>query len=260
MENSAAQALIRFGLGRRGEQSPPDDPAAWLRGQLSGPNPGPDGPSLADGFAAFKEDRANRPPPGTPGKVRMLFKGEVDALAAQALTTDTPFRERLVWFWANHFTISLRNGRTAAVAGHYVRTAIRPHVTGRFGDMLLAVMRHPGMLMYLDNVFSAGPNSAFGQKSGRGLNENLARECLELHTLSPAGGYTQDDVTQFAKIISGWSIARDEEDPGFRYRANLHEPGELSMLGKRFPPDEAGGIAALAFLASHPATHRHLAT
>ncbi len=124
----------------------------------------------------------------------------------QLLTTDAPFRERLVWFWANHFTVSIRQGGTNAVIGPYIREAIRPNVTGPFYAMLLAVMRHPAMLMYLDNNNSFGPNSLVGRNQKRGLNENLARECLELHTVSPAAGYTQADVTEFAKILTGWSV------------------------------------------------------
>jgi uncharacterized protein (DUF1800 family) len=260
MDTHTAQALIRFGLGRRASEPLPGDPAAWLRDQIAAPDPGPPGPSLADGFAALKQDRDDPPPPGMPRRAGLLFKGEVTALTTHALTTDLPFRERLVWFWTNHFTVSLRQGRTAATAGDFVRTAIRPHVTGRFGDMLLAVMRHPAMLLYLDNAGSVGPDSPAGLKTGRGLNENLARECLELHTLSPASGYTQADVTSFAKILTGWSVARDPAPPGFLFRPNIHEPGELAVLGRSFPPGEEGGIAALAFLAGHPATHRHLAT
>jgi uncharacterized protein (DUF1800 family) len=260
MDTHTAQALIRFGLGRRGSEPLPSDPAAWLRGQIAAPDPGPPGPSLADGYAALKQDKEDPPPPGTPRRTGLLFKGEVTALVTQALTTDLPFRERLVWFWTNHFTVSLRQGRTAATAGDFVRTAIRPYVTSRFGDMLLAVMRHPAMLLYLDNAASVGPGSPAALKTGRGLNENLARECLELHTLSPASGYTQADVTSFAKIITGWSVARDPEPPGFRFRPNIHEPGELTVMGHSVPPGEEGGIAALALLANHPATHRHLAT
>ncbi len=189
-----------------------------------------------------------------------LFKGEVDALVAYALTTPTPFRERLVWFWANHFTVSLRGGRTAALGGDYVRTAIRPHVTGRFADMLLAVMRHPAMLTYLDNAGSFGPGSPAGLQRNKGLNENLARESLELHTVSPAAGYTQADVTSYARILTGWSVANGEKEPaGFRFRPHMHEPGEQTLMGRIMPAGEEGGVAALALLANHPATHRHLA-
>ena len=260
MDNQAAQALIRFGLGRRGTEPLPADPASWLRGQLAGPDRGPPGPSLADGFAAVIQDREDRGT-GAPRQVGALFKGEVDALVANALATDTPFRERLVWFWANHFTISLRGGRTAALGGDYVRSAIRPNVTGKFADMLLAVMRHPAMLTYLDNAGSFGPNSPAGLKREKGLNENLARESLELHTLSPASGYTQADVTSYARVLTGWSIANGEKEPaGFRFRPQMHEPGEQTVMGRSFPAGEEGGVAALAFLADHPATHRHLAT
>lgn len=261
MDSHAAQALIRFGLGHLGQEPAPADAAAWLRDQLAGADPGPPGPSVADGFAAIREDRENKPEPGTPRAVGTLFKGEVDALAAQALTTATPFRERLVWFWANHFTVSLRGGRTGAFGGDFVRSAVRPNVTGRFYDMLLAVMRHPAMLLYLDNAGSVGPGSPVGQRTGKGLNENLARECMELHTVSPASGYTQADVTNFARILTGWSVANGVKEPaGFRFRPMVHEPGEKTLLGRTMPPGEEGGVAALAFLASHPATYRHLAT
>jgi uncharacterized protein (DUF1800 family) len=262
MDTNAAQALIRFGLGRRGREPLPADPAAWLHGQLAAADPGPAGPTLAEAFAAFREDRADRKAAGgMPGRVRTLFKAEIDALVAYAVATQTPFRERLVWFWANHFTVSLRGGRTGVTGGDFIRTAIRPHVTGRFGDMLLAVMRHPAMLMYLDNAGSIGPNSPYGLQRGRGLNENLARECLELHTVTPASGYTQADVTRFASVLTGWSISNGaQEEAGFRFRPMIHEPGEQGVMGKTFPAGEAGGFAALAFLANHPATHRHLAT
>ena len=261
MDNPAAQALIRFGLGRRGQEPLPGDPAAWLRNQLAGPDRGPDGASVADAFAAIQQDRADPPQPGTPRAVGRLFRAELNALVANALTTPTPFRERLVWFWANHFTVSLRGGRTGALGGNFIRTAIRPNVTGRFADMLLAVMRHPAMLLYLDNAASVGPNSPVGAKTGRGLNENLARECLELHTVSPASGYTQADVTSFARILTGWSVANGvTEAAGFRFRFAIHEPGEQTLLGRSIPSGEEGGVAALAFLANHPATHHHLAT
>ena len=126
--------------------------------------------------------------------------------------------------------------------------------------MLLAVMRHPAMLLYLDNVGSVGPDSPAGQRGKRGLNENLARECLELHTVSPAAGYTQADVTNFARVLTGWSIDLPADPPGFRFRPFAHEPGEQIVMGRRFPPGEEGGVAALHFLADHPATHRFLAT
>ena len=260
MDTLPTQALVRFGLGRRGQEPLPSDPAAWLRQQLMQPDRGltDPRPSTADGLGTLRDDRLNRPPPGE-SRSRALYRAQGAAELANALTTPAPFRERLVWFWTNHFTVSLRRGACAAVAGAFVEEAIRPHVTGRFEDMLIAVMRHPAMLLYLDNAGSVGPDSRAGRHAHRGLNENLARECLELHTVSPASGYTQADVTSFAKILTGWSIDLRADPPGFRYRPAAHEPGEQTVLQQRFPPDEAGGLAALRLLAAHPATHRFLA-
>ena len=293
MDTRTAQALIRFGLGRRGEAAPPADPVAWLHHQLqSGDNTAPAATSTADGLEALRanredrrqrtkeQDRAERPDRpmrgdmqrlpvradnpnrAAPGEfpVRAVFRADAHAALDHALTTDAPFRERLVWFWTNHFTVSARAGAPAAVLGAFVAEAIRPHVTGRFETMLLAVMRHPAMLMYLNNVQSIGPDSPAGQRRHLGLNENLARECMELHTVSPAAGYTQADVTNFARLLTGWSIDLRGDPPGFRFRPFAHEPGPQTVLGRPFPPGEEGGVAALRFLANHPSTHRFLAT
>jgi uncharacterized protein (DUF1800 family) len=261
MDILAAQALTRYGLGRRGAEPLPSDPTEWLIDQIRQPDPTRlnDPPSAAAGLVALREDRATKPPPGE-SRSRALHKAQAAAQMANAITTPAPFRERLVWFWTNHFVISLKRGQCAAVAAAFVEEAIRPHITGRFGDMVLAVMRHPAMLLYLDNATSFGPDSIVGQRSHRGLNENLARECMELHTVSPLAGYTQADVTSFANILTGWSIELKDDPPGFRYRPLAHEPGVQTMMQQQFSPDEAGGLAALAFLANHPATHRFLAT
>ena len=260
MDMPTAVALVRFGLGRRDAEPLPSDPVAWLIAQIRQPDPTRlvDPPTTAKGLAALREDRETTPPPGE-SRVAALFKAQATAQLANAVTTPAPFRERLVWFWTNHFTVSRRQGACAAVAGAFVEEAIRPHVAGRFGDMLLAAMRHPAMLMFLDNAGSAGPDSQAGQKNHRGLNENLARECLELHTVSLSAGYSQADVTAFAKILTGWSVDPKADPPGFRFRPFAHEPGEQTILRHTFPPGEAGGIAALEFLANHPATHRFLA-
>ena len=117
-----------------------------------------DPPSAAAGLVALREDRATKPPPGE-SRSRALYKAQAAAQMANAITTPAPFRERLVWFWTNHFVISLKRRQCAAVAAAFVEEAIRPHVTGRFGDMVLAVMRHPAMLLYLDNANSFGPDS-----------------------------------------------------------------------------------------------------
>ena len=260
MDPRTAQALIRFGLGRRGEEPLPADPAAWLNDQLRQPDPAriDPRPSTVTGLEALRYDRQTKPPPEQ-RRARALFLAEARAELENAMTTTAPFRERLVWFWTNHFTVSARGG-TAAVCGAFVEEAIRPHVTGRFDAMLMAVMHHPAMLIYLNNAQSVGPDSPVGERSHRGLNENLARECMELHTVSPAAGYTQTDVTSFAKVLTGWSIDLRSDPPGFRFRPFTHEPGTQVVMGHRFAPGEEGGVAVLQFLANHPATHRFLAT
>ena len=262
MDAATAQALIRFGLGRKGQEKLPADPMQWLAGQVEGEDTADFGrglPTTADGLTVLREQFKLNLPPNT-SLVAPLFQMDVKVQTAQLLNTAAPFRERLVWFWANHFTVSTRQGGTNATIGPYIREAIRPNVTGSFFAMLLAVMRHPAMLMYLDNNNSIGPNSPTGKVQKRGLNENLARECLELHTVSPAAGYSQTDVTEFAKILTGWSVEFNRLLPGFQFREYTHEPGGKTLMGRRFPAGEASGIAALEYLAHHPATHRHLAT
>ena len=260
MDTATAQALIRFGLGRRGEEPLPTDPLAWLQAQVEADDvqfPA-NLPTSADGLTILREQNRLQLPQGT-SIVGPLFQQDVKAQTERLLSTDAPFRERLVWFWANHFTVSTREGSVYAVAGPFVREAIRPYVTGPFFAMLLAVMRHPAMLLYLNNAESVGPQSIVGQRQNRGLNENLARECLELHTLGVDGGYTQADVTEFARVISGWSVDTERLFPGFLFRPGTHEPGSKTVLGHRIPPGEAGGVVALEMLAHHPATYRHLA-
>ena len=205
-------------------------------------------------------------PPQPPERPQArYFRAETMARTQAAIEAKTGFAERLVWFWSNHFCISLKKGGvTSACAGPYEREAIRPHIFGRFEDMLLAVEQHPAMLNYLDNRQSIGPNSRAGVRRDKGLNENLARENLELHTLGVDGGYSQGDVTTLAKIITGWTIIGRNDDDGelgqFVFNPNRHEPGEQVLLGRRFA---AGGVeqgeAALRFIATHPATARHIA-
>lgn len=220
---------------------------------------------------------------GRPGEIRReVFREEARARLTRAITTDEPFIERLVYFWSNHFCVSALKGQMVRVlAGSFEREAIRPHVLGRFADMLKAVEQHPAMLIYLDNAQSIGPASPAGRNRGKGLNENLAREILELHTLGVSGGYTQADVTSFANILTGWTVADpqlaanaaanpklaarlggEEIVPGrFVFMPNRHEPGARIVLAKRY--EDQGlrtGEAVLADLARHPATARHLAT
>ena len=215
-----------------------------------------------------------------PGEIRReVFREEARARLTHATTTDHPFVERLVMFWSNHFCISVAKGVAVRVlAGSFEREAIRPHVLGRFGDMLKAVEQHPAMLIYLDNAQSIGPNSPAGRNRGRGLNENLAREILELHTLGVAGGYSQADVTSFARVLTGWTFADEamaaaraanpkggfgvaEIVPGrYAFLPNRHEPGTQIILGKSYQDrGQATGETVLGDLARHPATARHIA-
>jgi uncharacterized protein (DUF1800 family) len=173
------------------------------------------------------------------------------------------FVERLVLFWVNHFSIlSSKQGIIAATAGHLERTVIRQHALGNFADMLKGVMKHPAMITYLDNHVSYGPNSTLGRRWRATYNENLAREILELHTVGVYGGYTQADVIDLAKIITGWTIYKyNHASAGqFYFDNDLHEPGVFSVLGEEFDQTgEAQGTAALEYLARQPSTARHIA-
>lgn len=200
---------------------------------------------------------------------RQLYVTDAIARTRFAIETDQPFRERLVHFWSNHFAVSADKQETIPWIGSFEAEAIRPHITGRFGDMLLAATRHPAMLSYLDNNLSIGPNSQAGRRADRGINENLAREVLELHSLGVNGGYSQADVTSLARILTGWTLVAGpivermpqvQRDGGFAFVPAMHEPGDHQVLGKVY--DQAGqaqGRAVLADLAAHPSTAQHLA-
>jgi uncharacterized protein (DUF1800 family) len=194
--------------------------------------------------------------------LQQIYRDEAKAHIEAALNAEIGFAERLTWFWSNHFCVSVAKNGVRPLAGAYEREAIRPHVLGRFHDMLLAAETHPAMLIYLDNARSIGPNSQAGMTRGKGLNENLAREILELHTLGVRTVYSQDDVTGFAKIITGWTVvpARREHAGEFMFNPNMHEPGIQTLLGVRMDnSDFEQGHGALAMLARHPATARHIA-
>jgi uncharacterized protein (DUF1800 family) len=198
-------------------------------------------------------------PPNLP---QQNFFREVEARIDAALHADIGFVERLVWFWSNHFCVSA--DVVPSMAGGYEREAIRPHVLGRFADMLRAAESHPAMLIYLDNSRSIGPKSVAGLIRTTGLNENLAREILELHTLGVRSVYTQQDVTSFAKVITGWTIIPFQGNPDhggeFVFNARMHEPGPQVVVGATY--QDTGleqGRAVLANLARHPATAAHVA-
>jgi uncharacterized protein (DUF1800 family) len=197
-----------------------------------------------------------------PNPGRQIYLNEAKARIDAALASEIGFAERLVWFWSNHFCISA--DKIQSMAGAYEREAVRPHILARFHDMLQAVESHPAMLFYLDNSVSIGPNSVAGINRTRGLNENLAREILELHTLGVRTVYTQDDVIRLANVLTGWTLlpAGDNPEHGgeFTFNRRLHEPGAQTILGKVYA--EGGveqGRAVLSDLAAHPATAKHIA-
>jgi len=272
MNAAAAIAASRFGLGPQ----PGDldriapDPRGWLAAQLADPTRMPaglagDGPA-GDQLAQLRLLLLNRKakPEEFRQLVRAVYLAEATARTEAAIASETPFIERLVAFWSNHFTVSSAKPIVAGLCGAFEREAIRPHLGGSFGEMLRAVATHPAMLIYLDNARSIGPDSPAGQRLGKGLNENYARELLELHTLGVDGGYAQADVQALARILTGWSVARGDRlgsAPGrFVFAPRLHEPGPKTLLGRRYDQGgQAEGDAALTALAQAPATGRHLA-
>ena len=305
---TSAIAANRFGLGAR----PGDlahiggDPGGWLEAQLEGTPPAVVGEGLsssadiiAKSLDLRREIRAARQSAKggdeaalqaalkLPQLYRPLYIAEATARFRQAAITDRPFLERITQFWTNHFAVSVDKVAVLGVAGAMEREAIRPRVLGNFTDLLLAVEQHPAMLLYLDNYLSVGPHSRAAEflerrnaKRHLGINENLAREIMELHTLGVGGGYSQADVTTFADVITGWSISGDEPNllgrltgrvpdgepadggPGkFLFRPELHEPGTKVVLGKHYRKEGiAQGEAVLSDLASNPATARFIAT
>ncbi len=290
-------AANRFGLGARpGELARIDgNPQGWLLDQLQGPSRLPvDIRSLPDTASVLLEVQearqmqrearqaaeSDRPARDVVKKfgslLRKHYLSQTNARFRTATDTDYPFHERLVHFWSNHFAVSADKQPVSALAGLFENEAIRPNLGGKFYDLLLAVEKHPAMIIYLDNQRSIGPGSILAQRANRrrrdqqfGLNENLAREILELHTLGVDGGYTQQDVTTFAKVITGWSIGGSSSRgrfsdgvPGtFQFRDNIHEPGRQIILNRSYK--ESGlkqGEAVLRDLATHASTAKHLAT
>ena len=263
---------------RKAEERKPPALADAAKPQAIPASPGMDagGAPAAPPSAAMPAEAAMNPPAAAAGAQRpaapppaaeaLTFRGEVGARFKQLSESGNGFLERLVMFWSNHFAVSVAKSNLVRVtAAAYEREVIRPHVLGKFADMLLAAEQHPTMLLFLDNAQSIGPNSQAGKRRGRGINENLAREILELHTLGVDGGYSQTDVTSFARVITGWSMAGPQGalgPPGtFVFNANLHEPGSHTVLGKAYA--EAGqqqGKEVLNDLAKHPSTAWHIAS
>jgi uncharacterized protein (DUF1800 family) len=261
----AARAAFEFRKERNEERKEQAANKAAATAQENSVGPGMAPEAVND--PAMQPARPNNLRPGqnqnpSPGVPQQIFLKEAAAHYEAALKTQIGLVERLVWFWSNHFCVSADKVRP--VCGAYEREAIRPHVLGKFSDMLLAVESHPAMLFYLDNAGSIGPNSFAGIRRGKGLNENLAREILELHTLGVRTVYNQNDVTNFAKVITGWTIVPLRQDPEhggeFMFNPRMHEPGTQNIIGKAYPDNGvAQGRGVLADLARHPSTAAHVA-
>ncbi len=280
MSSDAVIAANRFGLGARLNeiQQAESGPKAFLIRQLITPefNPAlPGSDELLLHLADFTQKRRFAELSSAcvlPGKHRKTGRGLKPFFqrSYQALCCDTLVRAihspdslswRLLDFFSNHFSVTAKGQKMAALAPTLEREAVAPNLLGDFEDMLLAVARHPCMLVYLNNDISLGSDSTIGKRRAKGLNENLAREMMELHTLGVNGGYTQADVIELAKGITGWSVALPLKDykVGFYYRRNGHEPGNRVLLGKTYTQrGEAQGAAMITDLARHPATAEHL--
>jgi uncharacterized protein (DUF1800 family) len=308
--DATIRALNRFGFGaRRDERRRMSDPRGWLRAQLEGGPPtavAPDGASPGEIADALRRQRmpaqlSEEERREARQRLTQIAQAEMRAALGERVTSERPFVERLVAFWSNHLCVSVgAKVQVAPLAGSYERDVIRPHVLGRFEDMVMASAKHPAMLVYLDNFQSIGPSSqgarAGQQRAGqrRGLNENYARELLELHTLGVNGGYTQQDVQELAKILTGWTVgglggpadrlmqranqqrrgalpglgrgvpSRLEQPDGavgFAFQPLLHEPGTKTVLGQRYPE---GGVAegerVIRALCQHESTATFVAT
>ncbi len=298
-------ALNRFGLGAApGEDRHiATDPRGWIKTQIVRKQETPavlgtyrSSESIMAEIHNARLEGPEKLRPTTRELYRAAFNAETIDRARHMITTDKPFAERMVLFWSNHFTVSRTRGIMGPAIPAYEREVIRPHVFGRFDEMLKAVSRHICMLTYLDNIISIGPNSRAGQRrrqrnaNAKTLNENLAREILELHTLGVNGGYTQNDIIELAKAISGWShgglrpgrnrrqnqnqnqnnsmmpapAPRGDTRPvfgGYEFREQFHEPGPKTILGKTYRENGAEeGLAVLHDLARHPSTAKFIAT
>lgn len=286
--SSSAIALNRFGLGARPTDIVPIDAQRWLLSQLDAYDPLPEEwrqtsrtAALVDTWNTMQRD-VRQAPDNQRSSIReaylrqgrLEYQAAVGARTNTALQTDTPFIERLVHFWSNHFAVSIDKQLTIGLAGSFEADAIRPNVLGNFEDLLLAVVKHPAMLLFLDQAQSIGPQSTRAEMAQRGnngsagagvrgLNENLAREILELHTMGVRSGYTQADVTEFARALTGWTLPGDRESGSgatFRFVPQLHEPGSRTILGRTYAEGgERQARAVIHDLMTAPATALHIA-
>jgi uncharacterized protein (DUF1800 family) len=304
---SEAIALNRFGLGSRPGEVIAGDPKKALIDQLAKfeARPAalqalPNKASLAQAWMEYQSDKREAKATGKPDKqdetmadanaakpmdavkagkvIRPVLVQAANARVNVALDSNAGFAERLVHFWSNHFAISVNKQQVTLFAGNYEFDAIRPHIMGRFSDLLRSASHHPAMLLYLDQAQSVGPGSMLAQRQAKrdkkiGLNENLAREILELHTLGVRSGYDQTDVTELARAMTGITVAglgrgnlakrlQNSAAPGDTIFVDaLHEPGARRVIGKSYAANgEQQAREILADLAINPMTARHIAT
>jgi uncharacterized protein (DUF1800 family) len=315
-----AIAATHFGMGARpGEiEAASSDPRGWLKAQIKSDAalvPADGLMSVKQVFEARREAYGGMPPPGAPGapgaqnpqngvrteaqqkiqqqvqrETREGLAREIDARGRHAAATPASFAERWTRFWSNHFTVAARNAQIIGLVGPFEREAVRPHVFGSFAELLGASTFHPAMLTYLDANRSIGPSTEAAKRRDAGLNENLAREILELHTMGVGSGYTQADIIEFAKALTGWTIgnpqvARLAGAGGGNRRVRalqqvgglaqemqqalgetvfmepLHEPGARTVLGKKYSgAAKTQAAAILDDLVMNPATAHHVAT
>jgi uncharacterized protein (DUF1800 family) len=277
--NQIQQAIIavnRFGLGARSTEllDAQVNPKQWLFSQMKSPSFDLSIFNTQEAFEQFatyrKEQRKSREFPKDTNKDSINFSKPLRETQKKLLfdglwysvETAQPFTIRLLDFFSNHFSVSSSSIPLYTLAPLLEREAIAPHLFSRFEDMLIAVIQHPAMLIYLDNTKSTGPNSKIGKKNKkRGINENLAREIFELHTLGIDGGYTINDIQEVAKAISGWSVSypHEKDNSGFIYRDRQHEPGKRIVMGREY--NNLGlqqGRLILIDLARHPTTARFI--
>lgn len=261
-------ALNRFGLGAKFDQPKnlSGSPVRWLKNQILKPNFSfdPRLPSSSDVIYQqflLRNTKLTEKRRTINQNLIKMFETQVINMLQIEVETNSGFEIRVKNFFSNHFSVSGSSNVMSALAPTLEREAIAPNLFGNYEDLLIAVVKHPAMLRYLDNDVSYGPKSSIGLKKNKGINENLAREILELHTLGVAGAYSLSDIQSLALGITGWTIGYPEngERPTFKFRQNGHEPGTVFLLNKRF---EEGGLSQgekmLKHICRHPDTAKHI--
>jgi uncharacterized protein (DUF1800 family) len=271
-------ASHRFGFSERSLASIQSDPRTWVLDQFKQPNVF-DATGLIDSTEALlltrkvlnvalgiNQEQSQQPSKDDLGGMnpyrKELRQKNIQGLQRRwqhAITTSAPVTERWVQFWSNHFCVAATKGTMIALVGPHEYEAIRPHAFGRYKDLLRAAILHPAMLIYLDNAQSIGPQSRAGLRRGKGLNENLARELLELHTLGVHAGYTQQDVTQTAMLLTGWTVSQ-QTGGKVDFVAAIHQPGSKFILGKSYPEGPEALDLLLTDLSKHPACAHFMAS